>query len=125
MDQIDKCRVRNEVDRDGNPAGGRVQGVGLEIEWQDGPLGRGDDRREPNGAFVETVVHAAMERIRFYQSAKNGKFYCEENAKAYIRLAEALGALQQRTQRREDEGTEGTHVEKGTPWAATSSSSPA
>lgn len=45
----------NRVDADGNPAGGSLSGKGLSIEWQDGPLGRGADRKEPNGAFVETV----------------------------------------------------------------------
>jgi len=54
----------NETDKDGNPTGGKVTGTGLLIEWQNGPLGRGADRKEPNGAFVETVIDAATPRAR-------------------------------------------------------------
>lgn len=31
--------------RDGNPAGGFTTGVGIDIKWQDGPLGRQPSRR--------------------------------------------------------------------------------
>jgi hypothetical protein len=47
------------LDVNGNPGGGVTDGVGIHIEWQDGPLGRGGDRSEPNGAFVEGVIAAA------------------------------------------------------------------
>lgn len=99
----------NRVDPDGNPAGGYVRGVGLDIDWQDGPLGRGPDRAEPNGAFVETVIRAAKQRIEHYQKAADGKFRCRENALAITKLDEALLWLKQRTERREAEGVEGTH----------------
>ena len=46
-------------DKDGNPAGGVSSGRGFAISWQNGPLGRGVERREPNGAFVEDVIAAA------------------------------------------------------------------
>ena len=68
---------------DGNPAGGYVAGVGFRIDWQDGPLGRGEERREPNGAFVEDVLLACLERMRFYQGESedgSGRFRCRENA---------------------------------------------
>ena len=67
MNDIDKCHIRNYDDAEGNPAGGRVEGTGLYISWQNGPLGRGEARKEPNGAFVETVIAAAIQRLEYYQ----------------------------------------------------------
>lgn len=99
----------NNVDDDGNPAGGRVQGVGLQIEWQDGPLGRGDDRQEPNGAFVETVLDAVRKRIEFYQTAADGKFACYRNEQAILCIEAALAHQNARTQEREALEVEGTH----------------
>jgi hypothetical protein len=96
----------NKNDQNGNPAGGYVKGTGLSVQWQDGPLGRGEDRIEPNGAFVETVIDAARQRIEHYQ---NSKFKCRENALAITKLEEALHWLNSRTQRREAQSTEGTH----------------
>lgn len=100
----------NYTDKDGNPSGGIVMGVGLNIQWQQGPLGRGEDRQEPNGAFVETVLDVVRMRLEFYQGANNGKFACEENALAISAIEKALEALNLRTQRREFEGTEGAHT---------------
>lgn len=96
----------NNRDQAGNPAGGRVTGVGISIEWQNGPLGRGQDRKEPNGAFVESVIWAARERLEHYQGTK---FSCRENAEAIRHLDQALEILGSRTSRREAEGVEGTH----------------
>lgn len=101
-----KIFATNELDSDGNPAGGKVYGVGIDIEWQNGPLGRGDERIEPNGAFVEGVIEAALQRIEHYQSTK---FRCRENALAITKLEEALHWLNARTNRREDQDVEGTH----------------
>ena len=106
MNSFSECVVGNRVDVDGNPAGGTVDGIGLHIQWQDGPLGRGEDRKKPNGAFVETVINAAMSRIEFYQASK---FKSEENEKAINALRVALDALNMRTKRREAAETEGTH----------------
>ena len=92
--------------KDGKPAGGSVKAMGLEIKWQDGPLGRGDDRKEPNGAFVETVIAAALRRLEFYQDSG---FACSENASAIQNLKSALGILDYRTMQREGAGVEGTH----------------
>jgi len=102
-------KSHNELDRNGNPAGGWVLGNGIEIWWQNGPLGRGDDRKPPNGAFVETVIDAVRQRIQWYQD--NG-FACRENALAITKLEEALHWLNARTARREAEGVEGTHQGK-------------
>lgn len=88
------------------PAGGVTYGPGLCISWQNGPLGRGDDRKEPNGCFVETVISAVIDRIEFYQA---GKFRCPENQVAIDHLRTALGALEARTASREARSVEGTH----------------
>jgi len=110
MNAIKDCLVENKVDENDNPAGGFVHGVGLSIEWQNGPLGRGEDRKEPNGAFVETVISAALQRIEFYQIVNGGKFKCRENAIAITKLEEALLWLDKRTRDREARQVEGTHV---------------
>jgi hypothetical protein len=96
----------NELDSEGRPAGGSVRGVGLSIDWQNGPLGRDEERIAPNGAFVETVIEAALQRIEHYQTLQ---FKCRENALAITKLEEALHWLNARTQRREAQGVEGTH----------------
>ena len=91
----------------GKPAGGCTQGRGFTISWQNGPLGRDDERREPNGAFVEDVIAAALDRIGFYQ---NGQFACSENERAMNHLRSALYALEERTKSREERQVEGTHA---------------
>lgn len=90
-----------------NPAGGCTSGRGFTISWQNGPLGRRNDRREPNGAFVEDVIAAAADRIEFYQSSK---FACDDNAEALDHLRKAIDALQRRTRDREARDVEGTHA---------------
>ena len=87
--------------------GGSVNGKGISIDWQDGPLGRGCDRKEPSGAFVETVIAAAKQRLEYYQSSK---FACEENGLAVSALEGALCELNKRTANREDREVEGTHT---------------
>lgn len=119
----------HEIDNNDNPAGGVTTGVGINIRWQNGPLGRGkpreeirasdvprgmdpDDvaRKEPNGAFVEGVIEAAIGRLRFYQTATGGKFACRENAIALTHLETALLWLEKRTADREARQVEGTHT---------------
>lgn len=94
-------------DEKGNPAGGTTTGTGLSISWQNGPLGRDGDRLAPNGAFVEGVIAAAIDRIAYYQASK---FNCRENALALTKLEEALHWLNARTQKREAQKVEGTHA---------------
>lgn len=101
--------AKNFVDDNGNPDGGYVTGVGLIIDWQQGPLGRGADRIEPNGAFVETVLEAAKQRLEFYQVASDARFACSENAEAINYITQALTELNRRTQEREARDVEGTH----------------
>jgi hypothetical protein len=106
---LDTFTASNLEDANGNPAGGVVVGTGLHINWQDGPLGTGMTRQTPNGAFVETVIAAALQRIQYYQTASGGKFACRENALAITKLEEALHWLNHRTAAREARGVEGTH----------------
>ena len=77
-----KVTCENLVDQNGNPTGGTVKGRGIDIYWQNGPLGRDGDCIEPNGAFVEGVIEAARQRIEWYQEASEGRFRCRENALA-------------------------------------------
>lgn len=100
-------KFENWNDVNGNPAGGNVEGVGIKINWQDGPLGRGDAKAKPNGAFVEGVIAAAIQRIEYYQSSK---FACRENAIALTHLETALLWLNKRTADRESRSVEGTHA---------------
>ena len=93
-------------DADGNPAGGSSFGNGFAISWQNGPLGRGNDRKVPNGAFVEDVISAVIGRIKYYEASK---FACQSNSKAIENLEAALAVLRSRTADRERREVEGTH----------------
>lgn len=99
----------NDCDEKGMPAGGTVEGNGILIRWQEGPLGRGEDRIEPNGAFVEDVLEAARQRIAYYQNVGGRQFSCRENALAITKIEEALLWLDKRTRDREARQVEGTH----------------
>jgi len=103
---LDKFEARNRYDKDENPAGGWVKGNGIAIRWQKGPLGRGKSRKKPNGAFVETVIAAVINRLDFYQGSK---FACAENQAALDKLTKALKILNGRTKSRETRKVEGTH----------------
>lgn len=105
---IQQFKAMNHTDDNGNPAGGFVQGTGLMIRWQDGPLREQgtDEPAAPNGCFVETVILAAIQRIEYYQASK---FACEENEDAIALLYAAVERLQARTARRTAEGVEGTN----------------
>jgi hypothetical protein len=104
-----RAGIRSEHWRDANgkPAGGSTFGNGFAISWQNGPLGRGETRRPPNGAFVEDVIDAARDRLAWYQS---GEFACDENQEALDHLNSALRVLDARTKDREARAVEGTHT---------------
>ena len=95
----------NDLDHDGNPAGGYVYGLGIAVDWQCGPLRNG----EPNGAFVEELITCVVNRLRFYQHASNEKFACPENSLAIHHLMAARGFLLDRTAKRKEQGVEGTY----------------
>lgn len=102
-------QAKNVKDDNDNPTGGNVRGCGITIDWQDGPLVRNGERVQPNGAFVEDVIAAALQRIEFFQNASGRKFACRENALAITKLEEALHWLDARTKDREARQVEGTH----------------
>lgn len=102
-----ELEFENSMDQYGFPSGGFVRGVGIRIEWQNGPLGRGDDRKEPNGAFVEGVISAVLQRLQHYQVSS---FKCAENEFAIAGLEGALRSLEARTKERDLRKVEGTHV---------------
>lgn len=104
-----KINERHEIDAVGNPGGGETTGTGIDIKWQNGPLGR-SPVSAPNGAFVEGIVLAAIGRLQFYQKGNGGKFACRENALAITKLEEALMWLTERTRAREERAVEGTHT---------------
>lgn len=93
-------------DANGNPSGGSTFGNGFAISWQNGPLGRGPDRKEPNGAFVEDIILAALDRIVYYQGSR---FHSAHTSRAIVALRSALDELHARTADREIRAVEGTH----------------
>lgn len=93
-------------DSDGNPAGGMSNATGIVVDWQNGPLVLDGQRVGPNGAFVETVIRIAKDRLEYYQTTRFG---CAENAAAILKLDEALAAIAERLQRRATSGIEGSH----------------
>jgi hypothetical protein len=113
-----KIKIRNSLDANGKPAGGSAsvdvrmenghdgrpydQRV-LTVDFQDGPIIEAKGR---NGAFVEDLLYIAKARIEFYNRAG---FACDENHLAINAIDAAMAALQSRTQRRIEAGTEGTH----------------
>ena len=98
--------IENRSDSAGTPTGGLVRGPGLCIEWQCGPLGRGAEKKAANGAFVEDVLLAAVERLRYYNESK---FKCRENSLAITKIEEAMFWLDARHDNREARGVQGEH----------------
>jgi hypothetical protein len=101
-----KIQSQYYTDEQGNPAGGKTTGQGIQIQWQAGPLVRDGVRQQPNGAFVEDVIAAALDRLEYHQGSK---FACPENALAITKLQEGLFWLQHRTRQRQERQVEGTH----------------
>lgn len=96
----------HKLDKEKNPAGGTSTGVGYRVDWQNGPLGRGEDRKPQNGAFVEDIILVAISRVEFYQRTK---FNHPQNAETLKHLRAAFASMQKRTAEREERGVEGTH----------------
>jgi hypothetical protein len=106
MSTLQKLEIENKLGGDGIPTGGFVRGIGIAITWQDGPLGRDAERKEQNGALVEDVLGACLDRLKYYQSSK---FNCPENVLAISQIETALKWLQKRTEDRVKRLVEGTH----------------
>jgi len=81
---------KHKEDQYGNPAAGKTTGPGMTINWQDGPE---DPRLEPNGAFVEHAIMAAIDRLQFVNHSKSGKFKSKYNDQAINLLQAALTVL--------------------------------
>ena len=105
MPTLQKLEMQNKLDENGLPAGGFVRGIGIAITWQEGPSGRGADRKEQTGARVEDVLNACLSRLRYYQGTK---FNCPENVLALNNLEGVLQWLQKRTEDREKRQVKGT-----------------
>lgn len=95
-------------DNDGNSMGGTSTGEGFGIQWQNGVL-------EPNGAIIEDVLGAVLDRLHFFQGdlpeqgGGRGKFACRENSLAITHIEEALHWLNHRTLERRRRGVEGSY----------------
>lgn len=95
------------TDVKGNPAGGNTYGDGFAIGWQNGPLKVfGCERKKPNGAFVDNIIKAVLDRLEFYQTTK---FECNSNSDAIDHLKAALQCLEDRSSDRIERSVEGTH----------------
>ena len=105
---VQPMQFTNGTDSNDNPTGGNVRGKGLKVDWQDGP--RGTDKpgelAPSNGAFVEDVIYAAVQRLEFFQGSK---FAHQNNQDAIQLLNSALGCLDQRRRERKNRGVEGKH----------------
>jgi hypothetical protein len=118
-----RIEALNSFDSDGNPTGGNVylkvtkngdtEHPAMVINWQDGP--RGTDMQnadgtpvlaDPNGAFVEDVIWAAIQRLEFFNESK---YRCRENSLAITKLEEALFILKDRQLSRSERNVEGKH----------------
>ena len=73
------------------------------IDWQDGIVGEDGQ----NGAFLEDVIEAARQRLRFFQA--NDKTRCRENAVALTHLETALAWLDLRTRNRTVQSVENSY----------------
>jgi len=106
MSTLQKLQIQNKTDEEGIPTGGSVKGIGLDIHWQDGPLVKNAVRSAQNGALVEDVLEACLDRLKYYQETK---FNCPENVLALSGIEEAIKWLRKRTEDREKRLVEGTH----------------
>lgn len=107
----------NRLDANGNPTGGHVtlyvdhngdtEYPAVSISWQDKPRANADGTLEaPNGAFVEDVLWAALQRLEFFNE---GAYRCRENSIAITKIEEALFILKDRQLSRSERGVEGKH----------------
>lgn len=110
--------VYENIDENDNPTGGFVvlgvegfeqpERAVLHIEWQSKPRKQEgtDELLPPNGAFVEDVIWAALQRLEFFNE---GKYRDRANSIAITHLEQALQALKDRQLERSYRGVEGEH----------------
>lgn len=113
-----KLQATNVLDVNGNPTGGEVllqvqkgempEFPCLIVKWQDGPRGTAEDDTltDPNGAFVEDVLWAALERLEFFNESK---YRDRANSLAITHIEQALQALKDRQLERSHRNVEGKH----------------
>lgn len=115
-------QATNVLDTNGNPTGGEVfleafKGAAawpcLIVKWQDGPRGTGETNADgspkladPNGAFVEDVLWAALQRLEFFNESK---YRDRANSLAITHIEQALQALKDRQLERSHRNVEGKH----------------
>ena len=75
----------------GEVLGGHVTGVGVDITWQCGPAG--PCREGVNGAFVEDVIEAVIQRLVAYERTK---YAHKANKEAIAHLKQAIYSLNSR-----------------------------
>ena len=83
----------------------RMGDVSWTLRWQPGVLDRTGGYDQPQGAFVEDLLVACKERLKFYQKSKA---FCEENAEAIEYIQKAEDILVDRRLERRMKGIEGT-----------------
>lgn len=105
---MSEFRSQHNLDENGNPNGGFARAAGISIEWQRGPTVVDGVDVGQNGAYVQTLIEIARDRLAHYQGTR---FNCDENAKAIEHLTAAFDVLESRFQKREDRGVLGTHEE--------------
>lgn len=122
-----RLQAVNKFDETNNPTGGTVylrvtkngdtELPALVINWQDGPRGTVDEAStmaggpipklmDPNGAFVEDVLWAALQRLEFFNESK---YRCRENSIAITKIEEVLFILKDRQLSRSERNVEGRH----------------
>lgn len=108
-----KLVAKNELDENENPTGGEVRlelsgHPELLIKWQSKPrkVEGSDELLPPNGAFVEDVLWAALQRLEFFNETK---YRDRGNSLAITHIEQALQALKDRQLQRTYRGVEGEH----------------
>lgn len=115
-------KANNQLDENQNPTGGSVElhvtkngdneYPALIVNWQDGPRGTGTNLdgspalADPNGAFVEDVLWAALQRLEFFNESK---YRDRANSMAITHIEQALQALKDRQLERSHRNVEGKH----------------
>jgi hypothetical protein len=93
---------KNWTNEDGTHAGGVSTGIGFTISWQRGPL----QEAGRNGAFLIEVLEACQSQLSYFQESS---YPSQENINALESLEKCIEHLKSRRDRRQAEGTLGTH----------------
>ena len=93
---------KNWTNEDGTHNGGVSTGIGFTISWQRGPL----QEAGRNGAFLIEVLEACHSQLSYFQDSS---YPSQENIGALEALKECVKHLESRRERRQAEGTLGTH----------------